>query len=178
MRRAAALIEGWIDDAGLLWSHSYDLDQVWREIDGVAQASACLAFRKLAALEGVMAEDAGKNRAESVASRLARAVETHFWDPALGYHVEHLVYNDAADSRRLGSVRGVSSELDSAHAAAKAIDGVMYRSDRVEGWITGPAGPRRLCLPCRRRSRPGPALSARPGSRSRPRRRGHLSHSL
>jgi hypothetical protein len=140
MRRAAAFLEGWIDDEGLLHGDSYDLDQVYREIDGVAQASAYLAFRKLAALEGVVGEASGRRRAEGVARRLAGAADRHFWDVGAGYYVEHLVYNNVARAGRLGSIGGVSSELDPGHSAANAIDGVTGIGIDAFGVGTGAAG--------------------------------------
>ena len=125
MRRAAAFIEEWIDAEGLLFGHSYDLDQVYREIDGVAQASAFLAFQRLAGLETVLDNESRRKHAESIAARLASAAEKHFWDPELGYYVEHLAYNNVARSGQLGSIEAVSSELGAEHAAANAIDGAI-----------------------------------------------------
>ena len=125
MRRAAEFLEGWMDDEGLLFGYSYELDEVYREIDGVAQASAYLAFQKLAGLEAVLGERARQQRAAAVAARLANAANQHFWDAALGYYVEHLIYNNVARSNRLGAVGAVSSELAPAGVAAKAIDGVL-----------------------------------------------------
>ncbi|MCA9435403.1 MAG: hypothetical protein KC978_06435 [Candidatus Omnitrophica bacterium] len=125
MRKAAAYLEGWVDDEGLLHSDSYDLDQVYRQIDGVAQAAACHAFRQLALLESVLGNEAEVNRFETVASRLSEGVEKHFWSDELGYYYEHLVYNDIAQSGQLGSVIAVSSKLGPDHDEAKAIDGVV-----------------------------------------------------
>ena len=75
MRRAALYIEGWIDDAGLLQSHSYDLDQVYRDIDGVAQASACWAFKRLADLESAATIwGAGGKSGEPISRRITSAL--------------------------------------------------------------------------------------------------------
>ena len=140
MRRAATFIEGWIDDEGLLLSHSYDLDQVYREIDGVAQASAILAFRKLSELEGVLEDESGQKHAGAAAARLAAAAEKHFWDPKRGYYVEHLVYNNVARSGELGSIQGASSELNLEYVAANAIDGVIGIGIDAFNVGTGAAG--------------------------------------
>ena len=125
LRRTAAYIEGWIDDAGLLQSHSYDLDQVYRDIDGVAQASACLALKRLADLESVAGETARQQHAAAVAERLANGAENHFWNTKRGYYMEHLTYNNIAAAKRFGSIVTVSSHLDETHAAVKAVDEVI-----------------------------------------------------
>ncbi|MBX7166190.1 MAG: gamma-glutamyltransferase [Pirellulales bacterium] len=124
-RSAARFLEGWIDPDGLLYSHSYDLDQVDREIDGVAQASACLAFRKLAELETVLDQAAAAAHALAVAERLTAAARKLFWDDEHGYFVEHLVYNNLAAARRNLAKVTASSQLDAEHDAAKACDGVL-----------------------------------------------------
>jgi len=125
MRRAAAYIESWIDDAGLLESQPYDLDQAYRDIDGVAQASARWAFMRLADLENVAGETERRREAETVAARLAKGAKDYFWDENRGYYMEHLAYNNLAAAKRLGSIMAVSSQMDDAHSAAKAIDGVI-----------------------------------------------------
>ncbi len=140
MRRAAAFLEGWIDDEGLLHSDSYDLDQVYREIDGVAQASAYLAFRRLAALEAAIENEPGRQRAEATAARLAQAANKHFWNLGRGYYDEHLIYNNVARTGRLGSVSAVSSELDAAHSAKNAIDGALGVGVDAFGVGVGAAG--------------------------------------
>lgn len=124
MRKAADWMEGWIDPEGLIHSDSYDLDQVFREIDGVANASAILAFRRLADLEAVAENPTGRDHYTAVANRIAAAMEKHFWNPALGFYNEHLIYNNVASERNGGHVMAASSELDTDHAAAKALDGI------------------------------------------------------
>ena len=109
----------------MLHSDSYDLDQVYREIDGVAQAAAFHAFNKLAELETVLGNDARKKEAESIASHLADGVQKHFWSDDVGYYYEHLIYNDIARSDRLGTILEVSSELDEEYSASKAIDSIV-----------------------------------------------------
>lgn len=140
MRRAAAYIEGWMDDAGLLESQPFDLDQVYRDIDGVAQAAACWSFKRLADLESVAGETERQRHAESVAARLAKGAEDHFWDEDRGYYMEHLVYDNLAAAKRLGSIQAVSSQLDVSHAAAKAIDGVIGIGVDAFGVGAGAAG--------------------------------------
>lgn len=140
LRRAAAFLEGWIDDQGLLHSDSYDLDQVYREIDGVAQASAYEAFRRLADLESVAGTARAQRHAEAVAERLADAANRHFWDEALGYYVEHLIYNNVARTNLLARGATASSQRDADHAAGKAIDGVVGLGIDAFGVGTGAAG--------------------------------------
>lgn len=140
MRRTAAFLEAWMDDEGMLFSDSYDLDQVYREIDGVSQASAYLAFQKLAGLEAALGETARQQSTAAVANRLAVAANKHFWDDTLGYYMEHLVYNNVARPQRLGIVNGVSSELAPAGVATKAIDGVLGMGVEAFGVDTGGAG--------------------------------------
>jgi hypothetical protein len=124
LRAAAAHIASWIDPQGLLHSDSYDLDQVFRQIDGVAQTSACFAFRCLAKLEEAVGNQEGYESAERVAARLAEGFETHFWQEELGYYAEHLVYSNLAREGKIGSIEAVSSELDEDHSGEKAVDGV------------------------------------------------------
>lgn len=140
MRRTAAFLEAWMDDEGLLFSDSYDLDQVYREIDGVAQASAYLAMQRLAAMEAVLNEPERQKNTAAVAARLAEAANQHFWDASLGYYVEHLIYNNVARPQRLGSVDAVSSELAPTGSATKAIDGVLGMGVEAFGVTTGGAG--------------------------------------
>ena len=66
---------------------------MYREIDGVAQASAFLAFSHLADLESAAGDNDPARHFRALAQRLAQAAETHFWDAGLGYYVEHLAYN-------------------------------------------------------------------------------------
>ncbi len=124
MRKAASYLAGWIDDEGLLLSYSYDLDQVYREIDGVAMTSAALAFRQLAQLEGVLENRTEQQNAQAIESRLTKAFEKHFWDQKSGYYYEHLAYNNIAKASKLGKIVAFSSELDNQHPATKAIDGI------------------------------------------------------
>ncbi len=140
LRRTAAFLEAWMDDEGLLFSDSYDLDQVYREIDGVAQASTFLAFQKLAGLEVALGETAKSAHATAVAARLAAAANKYFWDATLGYYVEHLIYNNVARAQRLGAVAAVSSELAPTGVAVHAIDGVMGMGVEAFGVHTGSAG--------------------------------------
>ncbi|MBL9139063.1 MAG: discoidin domain-containing protein [Verrucomicrobiales bacterium] len=140
LRKLAAFLEAWIDDQGLLHSDSYDLDQVYREIDGVAQASAHEAFRRLAALESVAGTSRARRRADAMADRLAAAANQHFWDESLGYYVEHLIYNNIARSNRWSALPTASSELDPHHAAGRAIDGVIGLGIDAFGVGTGVAG--------------------------------------
>lgn len=121
LRRAARFLEGWIDEEGIFHSDSYDLDQVYREIDGVALASAYLAFQRLATLEEVTGHDAEAKHGRAVAQRLAQAAETHFWDQRRGYYAEHLVFNNVA---RVGRPKP-SSERDGEHAAENVVDGIL-----------------------------------------------------
>jgi len=124
LQRVAGFIEAWLDPEGLLQSDSYDLDQVYREIDGVANASALLAFRRLADLEAVAGNDSASKRYQALATRIAAGVEKHFWSEKDGYYLEHLAYNNVAQTTRLGGIMATSSELDEAHGAARAIDGI------------------------------------------------------
>ena len=125
LRRAAAYLERWTDPEGLLHSDAYDVDQFYREIDGVAQASAHLAFQRLAALEGRLGHDARRTHCEAVAARLRDGANQWFWDEALGYYYEHLILNNVAQASRLGSIGGVSSEHDARYTAARVLDGVV-----------------------------------------------------
>ena len=140
MRRTAAFIEGWIDDAGLLQSDSYDLDQVYRDIDGVAQASACWSFKRLADLENVAGNAEQQQHTSAIAAQLAKGAEEHFWDEGHGYYMEHLTYNNVAAARRQGSIMAVSSQMDEAHAAAKSIDSIIGIGIDAFGAGTGAAG--------------------------------------
>ncbi|MBI2424687.1 MAG: discoidin domain-containing protein [Candidatus Hydrogenedentes bacterium] len=140
MARTAAHIEGWMDDEGLLHSDSYDLDQVYREIDGVALAAAFNAFRRLAALESVAGTPERQQHYDAVAVRLAGAANKHFFDPQRGYYMEHLIYNNIAQANRMGAAVSASSELDGDHAAAKAIDGILGRGMDAFGAGIGAAG--------------------------------------
>jgi hypothetical protein len=126
MRGAAHWLEGWIDDQGMLYSDDYDHDSLMRRgTDGTAQASACMAFRKLAALEDVLGNSANRDHCEAVADRLARAAKQHLWDPKLGYFSEFAEVNNIARSSLLGSIGGASSEKGPDNAASKAIDGIL-----------------------------------------------------
>lgn len=136
MRKAAAFIEAWIDAEGLLHSDSYDLDQVYREIDGVAQASAYLAFTCLAGLESALGNEIQREAAEDIAARLKAASNTHFWDEERGYFLEHLAYNNIAK----GAAVTASSELDADHAAAKVVDNITGIGIDAFGVGTGVAG--------------------------------------
>lgn len=140
LRKAAAFLEAWIDDEGLLHSDSYDLDQVYREIDGVAQASAYLGFRRLADLEAIAGSRGHRRHAESIAQRLAAAANRHFWDESLGYYVEHLIHNNLARAGRDQVDVSASSEFDADHAAGKAIDGVIGLGIDAFGVGIGAAG--------------------------------------
>ncbi|MDD2764872.1 MAG: hypothetical protein PHE83_12965 [Opitutaceae bacterium] len=133
VRDAARWLEGRIDDEGLITSQDYDHDSLMRRgTDGTGQASAYLAFRKLAAMEDVLGNAAERDHDEEVARRLAEGARKILWDPKLGYFYEYVETNDIARSDRLGAIGGVSSELDAGHAAAKAIDGVLgYGSDLI-----------------------------------------------
>jgi hypothetical protein len=126
MRGAAHWLEGWIDDQGMLYSDDYDHDSLMRRgTDGTAQASACMAFRKLAALEDVLGNSASRDHFETVANRLARAAKQHLWDPKTGYFFEFAEVNNVAKSTRLGFIGGASSELGPNNASSKAIDGIL-----------------------------------------------------
>ena len=140
MRRARDFLAGWIDDEGLLLSHSYDLDQVYREIDGVAQASAYLAFRKLAALEALLENDEDARIARDLAKKLKQGINQHFWDSGRGYFTEHLAYNNVARQDRLGAIMAVSSERGPEYAATKAIDGIVGIGIDAFGVGIGEAG--------------------------------------
>jgi hypothetical protein len=140
MRKVAGFIEAWLDPEGLLHSDSYDLDQVYREIDGVANASAILAFRRLAELEAVAGNTAQREHYQSVTDRIATGVEKHFWIESGGYYLEHLAYNNIAQSNRFGTVIGASSELDSAHRAALVIDGIRGTGSDAFGAGSGAGG--------------------------------------
>lgn len=134
MRDAAHWLEGWIDDQGMLYSDDYDHDMLMRRgTDGTAQASACMAFRKLAALEEVLGARANRDHCETVANRLAKAAQQHLWDPRLGYFSEYAEINNIARSTCLGFIGGASSEYGPNYAAAKAIDGILgYGLDFVQ----------------------------------------------
>lgn len=140
MRRAAAFLEAWIDEEGLLDSDSYDLDQVYRQIDGVAQASAHLAFRRLATLESIGGHRGRARHANAVADRLAEAANRHFWDPQVGDYAEHLTYHNIARTGQGSDGVLVSSELDSAHGGARAVDGVLGIGIDAFDVKTGAAG--------------------------------------
>jgi len=139
LRRARDFIGGWVDPDGLLHSDSYDLDQVYREIDGVAQASAILALRRLAALEAVAGDPVEEQRAQELASRL-QAGTALFWDEDLQYFAEHLVYRRVARSEDASVTVTASSELDEQHAAKLAIDGVTGIGVDAFGAGRGAAG--------------------------------------
>jgi hypothetical protein len=140
MRKVAGFIEAWLDPEGLLHSDSYDLDQVYREIDGVANAAAILAFRRLADLEAVAGNTAQREHYQSVADRVTAAMEKYFWNEERGYYWEHLAYNNVAQSHHLGTVIGASSELDSAHRAALSIDGIRGTGSDAFGAGSGAGG--------------------------------------
>ena len=126
MRGAARWLEGWIDDQGMLESWDYDHDSLMRRgTDGTAQASAHMAFRKLAALEDVLGNGAYRDHWDDVANRLATGATKHLWAPELGYFHEFAETNNIARSDRLGSIGRASSEQGPDHGAAKAIDGVL-----------------------------------------------------
>lgn len=131
LREAARWLEGWIDDRGLLDSEDYEHDSVMRRgTDGTAQASAYLAFRKLAAMEDVLGNTGERDHDAQVTRRLADGAREVLWSKELGYFYEYAETNDIARSDRLGVIGGASSELDPEHAAAKAIDGILgYGSD-------------------------------------------------
>lgn len=138
MRKAASYLEGWVDDEGLLYSDSYDLDQAVREIDGVAQASACFAFRRLSDLEGVVGNEGGQESAETLANLLAEGADRHFWDESLGYYAEYIAYNNLARGPEVAI--HVSSELDSQHPGGKAADGILGMGIDAFNVKTGVAG--------------------------------------
>ncbi len=140
MRRARDFLVGWIDDEGLLLSHSYDLDQVYREIDGVAQASAYFAFQRLAALEKLLGNEDESRKAEALSRKLKQGINQHFWDSKRGYFTEHLAYNNIARRDRIGSVMSVSSERSPEYAAAKALDGIVGIGIDAFGVGIGEAG--------------------------------------
>lgn len=124
LERTAGYILGWVDDEGLLDSDSYDLDQVYRQIDGVANAAAIDALRRLAKLEGAVGDAKMQEIYEARTLKMSAAVREHFWDPARGYFAEHLTYNNRASARAGGAVTA-SAALDAEHPAAKAIDGIL-----------------------------------------------------
>ncbi len=140
MRKVAGFIEAWLDPEGLLHSDSYDLDQVYREIDGVANASAILALRRLADLEAVAGNAERSEGFHGLAARIAGGMEKHFWNGDFGYYVEHLAYNNIAQSNRLGSVLGTSSELDSTHRGDLALDGIRGTGSDAFGAGSGAGG--------------------------------------
>lgn len=125
MRRARDFLDGLMDHNGLLLSYSYDLDQVYRQIDGVAQASAYFALNKLAALEQILDNLRDAEKAAELARKVKDASNAHFWDAKHGYYCEHLEYNNIAQFNRLGAVMSVSSERKPKFAATKALDGVV-----------------------------------------------------
>ncbi len=134
MRDAAHWLEGWIDDQGMLYSDDYDHDSLMRRgTDGTAQASAFLAFRKLAAMEDVLGHSAHRDHYETVASRLAKGAKQHLWDPKLGYFMEFAQINNIASSACLGSIGGASSVYGPNNTPSKAIDGIL-------GYGLDPAG--------------------------------------
>lgn len=90
MRKARDYLAGWMDQEGLLLSYSYDLDQVYREIDGVAQAAVCLAFNKLADLERIAGGPCDVQRAASLAAQIKLGCSRHLWDADRGFFTEHL----------------------------------------------------------------------------------------
>jgi hypothetical protein len=140
LRRVAGFIEAWIDPEGLLHSDSYDLDQVYREIDGVANAAAILAFRRMADLEQVAGNTKEGERFQAVAARISAGVEKHFWSDEEGYYLEHLVYNNVSLASRPGVSAAASTELDPGHAAARAIDGIRGTGLDAFGAGSGAAG--------------------------------------
>jgi hypothetical protein len=139
MRRAATFIAGWTDPDGLLHSDSYDLDQVYREIDGVAQASAILALRRLADLESVAGSPDHEATARNLAERL-RAGTREYWVEADGYFAEHLAYLTVATASDPRITVTASSELDARHTALRAIDGVTGIGVDAFGAGNGAAG--------------------------------------
>ena len=135
MRDAARWLEGWIDDQGMLASEDYDHDSLMRRgTDGTAQASAYMAFRKLAALEDVLGNNAERDHDEAVANKLAAGAKKHLWDAKLGYFYEYAETNNIARYNRLGSIGGVSSVYGPNNAAAKAIDGVLATASMRSAW--------------------------------------------
>jgi len=111
LRSAAGWLETWIDDQGMLDSWDYDHDSLMRRgTDGTAQASAFMAFKKLAALENVLGNAARRDHCETVANRLAAGARNILWDAKRGYFSEYAETNNIARSNRLGSIGGVSSE--------------------------------------------------------------------
>ena len=140
MRRARDFLAGWIDDEGLLLSYSYDLDQVYRDIDGVAQASAYYSLEKLAALENLIGNAAEQQKSKALARRLKEGSNTHFWDAERGYYAEHIAYSNAARRDRLGSVLAVSSQRSPEFSAEKALDGIVGIGVDAFGVGIGEAG--------------------------------------
>lgn len=140
MRKIAGFIEAWMDPEGLLHSDSYDLDQVYREIDGVANASAILALRRLSDLESVAGNKVESAHSADLAARIAAGMQKHFWSAADGYYLEHLAFNNVAQATRLGSIAGASSELDATHGAARAIDGIRGTGSDAFGAGSGAGG--------------------------------------
>lgn len=140
MRKAAAYMEGWMDPEGLIHSDSYDLDQVYREIDGVANASAILAFRKLADLEAVAENSDGRGHYAVVADRVAAAMEKHFWNQESGYYEEHLAYNDLARTGRLREKVTAGVVAEGKDTAPKAVDGIRGTGIDAFGVKIGAAG--------------------------------------
>ncbi|MFZ1932904.1 MAG: hypothetical protein WAU84_04075, partial [Thermoguttaceae bacterium] len=133
MRDAAGWLEGWIDEQGMLESWDYDHDSLMRRgTDGTGQASAFLAFNRLAAMENVLGNRRQRGRFKAVANKLAVGAKNVLWDSSLGYFFEYAERNNIARSDRLGSIGGVSSEYGSGNLATKAIDGVLgYGPDLV-----------------------------------------------
>lgn len=145
MRKAAHFLRGWIDPNGVLHSDSYDLDQAYRQHDGVAQASALLAFRRLAELESIAGNPVEQGRAQDTASLLLDGVQ-QYWNEEWGYFAEHLVYNNVASSppnqdKLTGNTTvTASSQLDEEHGVSKATDGIIGMGVDAFGVGTGSAG--------------------------------------
>ncbi len=149
MRKAAHFLRGWIDPNGVLHSDSYDLDQAYRQHDGVAQASALLAFRRLAELESIAGTPLEQSRAQNTASLLLDGVR-QYWNEDWGYFAEHLVYNNVAfaspnqgklTSNLTGNITvTASSQLDEEHGFSKATDGIIGMGVDAFGVGIGSAG--------------------------------------
>ena len=126
LQSAADWLGTWIDDQGMLDSDDYDHDSLMRRgTDGTAQASAYLAFKKLAALQDVAGNHAERDRDEELANRLLRGARRHLWDSGLGYFYEYAEVNNIAAASRQGFVKGASSVRDPVNVPGKALDGII-----------------------------------------------------
>lgn len=140
MRKAADYLIGWTDGLGVLYSDSYDLDQVYRELDGVAQASAYLAFNRLADLESIGGNAEGRKIARDHSNKLKEAAARYFWNEELGYFNEHLIYNNVCRfARDTVSVTASTNDPENGNPEL-AIDGVIGIGIDAFAVGTGEAG--------------------------------------